>query len=136
MRGDSELLEHTAEVRLRLRGATLADVLAEAGRALARLELGDALPAASGEARLIEVRAADRDALLVDWLNELVFLAEAERWVAVEFEMLEATDVAVRARARGVRTRQAPSRVKAATFHGLDVIAGPEGFEAEVVLDV
>ncbi|HEX9611748.1 MAG TPA: archease [Gemmatimonadales bacterium] len=74
--------------------------------------------------------------MLVDWLNELVFLAETERWVPVEFEILEATDVTVRARARGVRTEEAPSRVEAATFHGLEVTAGPQGFEAEVVLDV
>ncbi|HEX9611749.1 MAG TPA: hypothetical protein VF978_07650 [Gemmatimonadales bacterium] len=33
--GRSEWLEHTAEVRLRLRGATMAEMLAEAGRALA-----------------------------------------------------------------------------------------------------
>jgi SHS2 domain-containing protein len=136
MSGASELLEHTAEVRLRLRGATFAELLQEAGRALARLELGEPLPPAADGTRLIVVRAPDRAALLVDWLNELVFLAETERWVPLEFEMLEATDRAVRARARGVRTEEAPSRVKAATFHGLEVIAGPDGFEAQVVLDV
>ena len=136
MSGHSELLDHTAEVMLRLRATTLADLLAEAGRALARLELGGRLAPAAGEARAIAVQSPDREALLVDWLNELVYLAETERWVAVEFEMGTVTDTTARAWARGVVTDEAPSRVKAATFHGLKVVAGPQGLEADVVLDV
>jgi SHS2 domain-containing protein len=136
MSGHSEVLEHTAEAMLRLRATTLADMLAEAGRALARLELGEPLPPASGEPRPITVRSPDRAALLVDWLNELIYLAETERWVPVEFEMVSATDTAARAWARGVVTEEAPARVKAATFHGLTVVAGRDGLEAEVVLDV
>jgi SHS2 domain-containing protein len=136
MSGYSELLAHTAEVMLRLRATTLADLLAEAGRALGRLELGEPVPPAAGEPRLIEVQSPDREALLVDWLNELVYLAETERWVPVEFEMVTANDTTARAWARGVVTDEAPARVKAATFHGLKVVAGPQGFEADVVLDV
>jgi len=136
MSGHSEVLEHTAEVMLRLRATTLAELLAEAGRALARVELGGPLPPAAGEPRPIAVQSPDREALLVDWLNELVYLAETERWVPVEFEMVTATDTTVRALARGVVTDEAPARVKAATFHGLKVVAGPQGLEAEVVLDV
>ena len=132
----SEVLEHTAEVKLRVRAPSLGDLLAEAGRALGAAELGRARAAPDGPWRRVEVRSADRDALLVDWLNELIYLAETERWVPVEFEMEAVTPTALRARARGVRVAATPARVKAATFHGLRIAETPSGLEADVILDV
>jgi SHS2 domain-containing protein len=141
VRASSELLAHTAEVRLRVRGPTLASLAAEAGRALARVELGGAARprGARGAWRDVRVESRDSAALLVDWLNELIYLAETLHWVPLEFE-LETTDasdgLALTGRARGVAVAQAPARVKAATFHGLHVTPIPGGLEAEIVLDV
>lgn len=137
MRATSELLEHTGEVELRLRGPSLADIAAEAGRVLGRLQLGTARPAPERGWRTVEVRGPDRDALLVEWLNELIYLAETDRWVALEIDVEAATDTHLRARARGVTLAEAPSRVKAATYHGLRMRPVPQGgLEATVVLDV
>jgi SHS2 domain-containing protein len=132
----SELLSHTAEVRLRVRAPSLGELAAEAGRALGALELGTTPPVASGPWRDLEIRAPDREALLVEWLNELIYLAETERWVGVEFEVRAAEDMALSMRGRGMVVDEPPARVKAATFHGLKIKATPEGLEAEVVLDV
>jgi len=132
MNASFEVLEHTAEVKLRVRGPSLGALAAEAGRALARIELGDAAPPASGGWRRVELKSRDRDALLVDWLNELIYLAEAERWVGVEFLVDSASDTALTMLARGVPVAEAPARVKAATFHGLHVADRPDGLEAEI----
>lgn len=130
------MLAHTAEVKLRVRAGSFPALAAEAGRALAALELGREPPAATGEGREIVLRAGDLGALLVDWLNELIFLAETERWVATEFEPQPCGTLELRMRARGVTVDTAPSRVKAATHHGLDVRRADGGVEAEVVFDV
>ena len=132
----SEVLEHTAEVKLRVRAPSLGELLGEAGRALAAVELGGAPAASAGRWRRVEVRSTDRDALLVDWLNELIYLAETERWVPVEFAMETVAPTALRARARGVPVTVTPARVKAATFHGLRIVETPAGLEADVILDV
>jgi SHS2 domain-containing protein len=132
----SELLDHAAEVRVRVRAPTFGDLAAEAGRALARLELGGDPARTTGPARDIDVRSTDREALLVDWLNELIFLAETERWVPAEFEVATATDTRLQMRARGVTLEEAPARVKAATFSGLEIRPVPGGLEAAVVFDV
>jgi SHS2 domain-containing protein len=132
----SEFLEHTAEVRIRVRAASFGELAAEAGRALARIELGSTPALPVGPWRLIEVPASDRGALLVDWLNELIFRAETERWVAVAFQVTGDAETGLRARARGVPLAEAPARVKAATFSGLEIRPVPGGLEAEVVLDV
>jgi SHS2 domain-containing protein len=72
----------------------------------------------------------------VDWLNELVFLAETDRWVATEFRPRSAGEGEMRIAARGVQVNEAPSLVKAATHHGLEVRPLADGLEAEVVFDV
>jgi len=131
----SELLEHTADVRVRIRAESFGALATEAARVLTRIEVG-APPPPAGPWRVIEIRSADRAALLVDWLNELIFLAETERWVPADFEIVEATETVLRVRARGGVVEQAPARVKAATFSGLQIRAAPGGLEAEVVLDV
>lgn len=131
-----DIIDHTSEVRVRLRAATLADLLAEAGRALADIQLrGEGAPAL-GEWRPVEVTAADPAGLLADWLNELVYLAEAERWVATEFELRTADGGILAGRARGVTVDRLSGLVKAATMHGLQVAEIPGGLAAEVILDV
>jgi SHS2 domain-containing protein len=129
-------VDHTAEVQLQVGAESLSGLLAEAGRALGLLLLRGREAEPSGEARAIEVSSVDREALLVDWLNEIIFLAEVERWVAVEFEALEASETHLTASARGVTVDDPPALVKAATFHGLAVEEREEGLQAEVIFDV
>jgi SHS2 domain-containing protein len=114
----------------------LEDLLAEAGRALAALQLGDRAGPASGPWREIEVSSPDRASLLADWLNELVFLAETEHWVATEFDVAPTDGRSVRARVRGLEVERVPGLVKAATLHGLRLEEMAGGWEGEVILDV
>src|SRR5512146_2437280 len=136
MKSTVELVEHPGEVRLRLRAASLGDLVGVAGRALAEVEVGHPPGPAGGAWRDITVHGRDREALLVHWLNELIYLAETDRWVGVEFAADRATDTELRMRVRGMSVDEAPSRVKAATFHGLRITSVADGVEAEVVLDV
>jgi SHS2 domain-containing protein len=132
----SELLSHTAEVKLRVRAPSFGSLASEAGRALGALELGTARSSGLGPWREFEVHASDREALLVDWLNELIYRAETERWVPMEVKVRSGSDTALAMRARGVIAEETPARVKAATFHGLKIAAVPGGLEAEIVFDV
>jgi SHS2 domain-containing protein len=131
-----EFLEHTSEVALRINADSFGSVIEEAGRALAELQLPGGWSAAEPEWVEIDLHAADRGAMLVDWLNELLFRSDRDRWVAVEFQVKRATDTHLRVLARGVRVDDAPAIVKAATLHGVRVEPAPEGMEAHVILDI
>jgi len=134
-----EVLEHVGELELRVRAPDLAALLAEAGRALAEeLRRGadpGGAPLAPADLTL-ELEAADAAALLVDFLNELIYRADAEGLLLDEFAFERCEARAVRCRARGVRATLAVP-VKAATFHGLAVTTAADGtVEARVVLDI
>jgi SHS2 domain-containing protein len=136
LRPGYDIIDHTSEVQVRLRAATLADLLAEAGRALADIQLRGADVPTGGEWRSLEVTAVDPAGLLADWLNELVYMAETERWVATEFDLRIEGQGTLIGRARGVTLDRLPGLVKAATMHGLHVVEIPGGLAAEVILDV
>lgn len=127
--------EHTGEVRVRLRAPTFEGLLAEAGRALAEL-LADEEPGPAQGPEQIVLQATDRSALLVHWLNELIYLSETRRRVYSELHVRVATERELVADVRGWDTSRVRTQVKAATFHGVSVVSGPEGYSAEVVLDV
>ena len=131
-----DMRQHTSEIELHICAGSLGDLLAEAGRALSDLQLAGANCVPGGPARPIRVSSSDRAALLVDWLNELIFLADIDRWVAMDFSVDWITDTEIRARASGVTLEWAPSRVKAATFHGIRVEDVPGGLVAHIILDV
>jgi SHS2 domain-containing protein len=129
------LIDHTSEVQLRVRAGSFRELLAEAGRALAELQLRGAEPVPAGSRRL-HVTAPDRERLLVDWLNELIFLAETERWVATGFEIERADAESIDVTATGVEVARVSGLVKAATMHGLRVAEVNGVLEGEVILDV
>jgi SHS2 domain-containing protein len=136
MQASHEIIDHASELRLRIRAASMPELLAEAGRALAEVQLREAGGAPAPNWRDIEVSASDRAALLAEWLNELIFLGETEAWVPVQFEVARATDTSARVRASGMSLDRVPGLVKAATLHGLRVDEIPGGLEGEVILDV
>jgi len=77
-----ELMEHTADVGIRARGATLEEAFEQATLGLAEI-LGALGSGGPGEAVAIEVSAPDPGGLLVDWLNEALWLREVRQaWLA------------------------------------------------------
>jgi protein archease len=139
-----ELLEHTADVGVRARGASLEEVFEQATLGLAEV-LGAWRPAARG-ARWVEVVPAeggsgDLGGLLVDWLGEVLYLLEvrdaalaAVRVDRVAADGAEVVGSVALAGAGGAPLGGTP--VKAVTYHRLRVERQAGGWLAEVYLDV
>jgi len=130
-------LEEHAELAIRIGAPTLAMLFREAGRALSEVMGrggGSSLPVDYEEAAT--VTAPDREALLVGWLNELVYRAEVSHFLPKEFSIEQLSDQRLEAVVRGARVERFVNPVKAATFHGLSISGGSQGFRATIVLDV
>ncbi|MGH2693121.1 MAG: archease [Actinomycetota bacterium] len=132
-----EILEHTADVGLQLQGDSLEELFQAAGEGFATLQ-GAWFPGV-GEEREVEVRAVDNPGLLVAWINELLYMQEAEDAVFGAFDVKRVADGAlqavVRISPRAERELEAAG-VKAATYHRLRLERGSGGWTADVYLDV
>jgi SHS2 domain-containing protein len=126
---------HAADRAFRVRGADLAELFTNAALALTTVQaaIGNE---AGATARKVEVTGVDREALLVNWLNEILFLQEKYRETYFRFELLSISEQQLRARLHGVPLVTARTLIKAVTFHGLEVRHNHRGWEATVVVDV
>lgn len=132
-----ELLEHTADVGIRSWGPSPEVAFEQTAWAL--VDLLDIRGEGTGEARMISASSGDAPGLLVDLLNELIFMHETEevavsgiRIVGLSAEALEA-EVETAPLAR----RPEGTVVKAATYHRVRVDRSPDGrTETQVFLDV
>lgn len=126
-------IEHTGELELELEAASDVDIFSESLVAIGELvgngELGEAIDFH------IELAAADRGPLLVDWLNELVYLIETEAFEPSSVGELSIQDGNLKARVEGHRGN--PSHlVKAVTLNRLEFGEHAGVWRARVVLDV
>jgi SHS2 domain-containing protein len=127
-------VEHTSEVELALEGECEGDVFADALSALAEL-LSVQGDARAPEERIVAASAPDRATLLAAWLEELVFLAESEGFVATELRDLELESDSLEGRVGG-RRADPPPLVKAVTLHRLLFESRGRGYVARVIFDV
>jgi SHS2 domain-containing protein len=129
-----EEVEHVADSALRVYGADWNDLLANAAVGMSSLmaEWEDSPLSAERE---IELRAVDSETLLVDWLNELLYLHELEGVVYVGFEVLSASPKHLRAIAKGTNDWRPRTSIKAVTFNDLSVEKTAEGYTATIVFD-
>ncbi len=125
--------EHGGEVELELESGTEEGVFLAALEAFAELVSTDAEgPAVQ---RKVELSDDDRALLLVDWLSELVFLADVEQFVPEGLASFELVDN--RLRATVVGRREAPRQlVKAVTLSSLELAQEGAVWHGRVVLDV
>jgi SHS2 domain-containing protein len=124
---------HTAEVELAIEAETPEQVFVEAATALAELIALDRT--GDEQARAITLDASDRGALLVEWLEELICLADTDSFVPERVDDLRLDDTMLVATLVGRRGRVEPL-VKAATYHGLEFARRDGAWHARVVLDV
>lgn len=134
MEGDFQEIEHTADLAMRVRGRTLADLFVNAATGLYDL-VTDLRQMQAAVERAVEVTGLDVEALLVNWLNELLYMTEVDGLMFGQFEIVELGPGRLRAVARGQVGAPLRKYVKAATFHDLHIRQVGDGYETTIVLD-
>jgi SHS2 domain-containing protein len=90
--------------------------------------------------RDLTVTASDREALLVAWLQELIFWFEVEDEIYTEALVRQVDENSLRATVRGRKLGpgvvQTGAAVKAVTYHGLSLRPVADGWEAVLLFDV
>ena len=131
----SEEVEHTADRAFRVRGRELTELLENAAQAMVALD-GEPPASECFIRRVIEVEGTDRETLLVNWLNEILYLEQTHHEFYDHFLLSDVTENHLRAQLYGRQLDRSVTSVKAVTFHNLEVKESSEGLEATIVVDV
>ena len=137
--GGFEFVEHTADLGVVAHGEEFGEALAQIATGMFSVIVNLEAVAPRKPLKIL-VTSTDREALVVDWLNELLYRYEADGFLPKEFHVsvksggtaLEATCLGEPADPERHHLRPA---VKAATYHGLRVSDDGE-WRIDVVLDI
>lgn len=140
---DYEFVEGaTSDLSFVARGADLAGVFRSAAEALLAATLEDPGSVADRVRRALSLEEPDRELLLLRFLNELVYLRDAEGLLLRPHRLTLREDGGARLDAELAGERCDPARhafaaeVKAVTAHGLHVERRGASWTASVTLDV
>lgn len=134
-----EVLEHTADIGFRVRAATLGELFARAAEAVVWLAF-EAEGIEERESCELAATGWDWESLMVNWLSEVLFQLDARRLLLKRFEVTRIGPEAVAGRGYGEpwnpERHHAKLVIKGVTYHQLAVEQRPEGWYAQVILDI
>ena len=133
------LREHTADVAVEASGEDLGATFASVADGMAAA-MCDEIPATGGERREVAVEAEGREALLFDYLDELIYERDVQSVLPVDNEATvdrRADRWHLAGSYRGVPLADVTARdLKAVTYSEMDVSETVTGWRAYVVFDV
>ena len=137
--GSYAFFDHTADVGIRATGATFEALLTALAQALVALLVEDSVlePRTS---RAVQLTALDETALLIAWLQQVLFWFSTDRFLPCSFAFDTATPTALRGTVTGDRfdpARHVQGReVKAITRHLLEVARRDGQWHAQMIVDI
>ncbi|GCE46396.1 SHS2 domain-containing protein [Thermosporothrix hazakensis] len=134
-----EVFEHTADVGIHAYGRTLEELFAAAALGMESLMIAPEQLRVETSREVI-VEEQNLLALLIAWLNELVFLFDTEFLLFREVEILELSEQRLRARVGGepydAERHELSSAIKAVTWHEASITSVDGGYRARVIFDI
>ena len=134
-----EIIDHTADVGIIAYGSSIEQLFSHA--ALALFSLITKLEDIEEKIRRnLEISSRDKDSLLVEWLNELIYLFDVEQILFHRFEIESLDHNQLKATCYGEKFDSSRHRiktgVKAATYHMLEIEENGQGYKAQVIFDI
>ncbi|MGD9226810.1 MAG: archease, partial [Desulfobacterales bacterium] len=129
-------IEHTADRALRVFGINLLELFNSAAQGMIGLMVADLSKVPLDVEKSIELTAIDAESLLVEWLSELAYWADAEMLIFNTFRIQNVSATHLKARILGGRVPELKKQIKAVTYHNLKIIKTSQGLEATIVFDV
>jgi SHS2 domain-containing protein len=130
-------IEHTADLALRVWGADLPALFTHAAQGMFHLMR---CPPSTDETRSVAYEIAlcadDLETLLVDWLGELLYLAQRDAACLERYEFAALEGASLQATASGRAPRHPARAIKAVTYADLAIRRVSDGYETIVTFDV
>jgi len=134
-----EIIDHTADIGIIAYGADIKQVFANAALGLFNL-MADLGNLKEDTKRQIELSAEDVEVLLVEWLNELIYISDVEHIIFKRFEINELSSTQLRATCFGEKIKPGQHRlkreIKAATYHMLRLNKEDGSYKVQIIFDI
>ncbi len=134
-----EVLDHTADIGLIVRGETLKALFENAGKGFFHL-VTDLRKVKRRVERRVDLKGESLDRLMVDWLSELLYLHDVESLLFREFKVESVGEDGLGAVAKGEPFQEGihviKTEVKAVTYHQIEVRQEKGRWRARVILDL
>jgi SHS2 domain-containing protein len=136
LRTKYEILEHRADLEIRAFGRTKEELflnimigMEESMRPTLKEEI-------ERTKREIEIKALDLPSLLVDFLNEVLYLVQTGREIYNKIEFSKFTDTEIKAELSGFKVERFGEDIKAATHHNLEIKQDKNNLEVTILFDI
>ena len=131
-----EFLEHTADIKFRVYGKTINEIFENAALAFSEL-VSRGVKIKSRKKKKIKVNGEDRESLLHNFLDELIYLLDAENFIVKEAKIkLKNNMLYGEVLGDDVANYSNLDHVKAATYAEMYIRENKGRWEAQVVVDV
>lgn len=130
-------LEHTSDVRVRVRAATLEDLFSDGLKAMTEFLNPEAATPAEALQRTVILDAPDVTSLFIDFLSEVLLQTYIQKaaYQQVSFQKLTPTELS--ATLSGFRFEAISEDIKAVTYHEAEVHQNKNGeWETLLVFDI
>ena len=134
-----KLLEHTADIGIRIKSSTLEGLFKNAGLAITDIASEKLKTQYPDKHKIVIIQKADNlEELFINWLNELLSVSAAEALIFEDIKINQLNEKFIDAVAIGMdmRNYKINIEIKAATYHQLKVFKSGFFWQAEVIFDV
>ena len=134
-----EVFEHTADLGLRVKAASLNDLMADAASGLFSMIVVNLDDVERVVTKTYKVAGNQPDYLLFDWLTELLYTFDTERLVLADFKVhLDESGLTATCHGEPIdrEKHDLDHEVKAITYHQLKVNETEAGWVAELIVDI
>jgi SHS2 domain-containing protein len=136
--------DHTADIGVEISGRTKKELFANAADMLFDVLIENSAHKKAGKIQMqqttMTISGADTQDLLINFLRELLYLFNGERWVVNRCEIMECGNKKIKARLTGERYNNnqhlIKTEIKAVTYSGLTVKKSKSNWMARVIFDV
>lgn len=131
-----EILEHRADLKIRVLGRTKQELFLNA---ILGMESGlrSKLKTQNSKLKTIRIKSLDSNALLVDFLSEVLYLIQTNKEVYDDVKFIKFSNTDLEAELSGQKVERFSEDIKAVTHHGLDIRQNQDGiWEAVLLFDI
>lgn len=130
------ILPHTADLRIKVFGFTKEELFSNAVLAMFEAIEPKDIKGSKEAARNFKVRSKDLNSLLVDFLNEVLYLSDTNDEAYNRVAIKRLSDTEIEAIIFGRKITGFKEEIKAVTHHGIDIKQIDGVWQTEIIFDI